>query len=247
MNLKRFSSSSLFIVTGIKTIFSKPKFLFLASMPFVISLFIFFSGLSYGSHYLGLALGWALGFIFPAAEGIWYQVAYYPLLVLFWIVFLVSLSAIAYLLTSVVAAPFNALLAESILVHYKYIEPVELGFVGFIKFSIKMLLIALLRAGILVGLSIVLFILSFIPGLNIVTSYVAAMIVGFDAADYTLELKNYSLTDRFKSVREMLPEYAGMGLTIAIVLLLPGAVLILMPSIVAGATLTMGKALKEVE
>ncbi len=214
-------------------------------MPFIISLFIFFMGLGYGSHYLGVALGWALGFIFPSSEGLWYQVAYYPLLILFWMVFLVSLSAIVYLFTSVIAAPFNALLAESILVHFKYIEPIKMGFIGFIKFSVKMLAIALMRAGILVGLSIILFILSFIPGLNIITSYVAAMIVGFDAADYTLELKGYGLTERFRSVREMLPEYAGMGLTLAVVLLLPGAVILLMPSIVAGATVTMGKALKE--
>lgn len=245
MMFKRFAAATSILFIGLKEIFSRPKLFFLALIPFCIDILIFILGLSYGSSLLNSILTSALALIFPVPEGLWYQVAYYPLLVLFWLVFLISLSMIVYLVASVISSPFNALIAENILVDRGLIRPMKFTFFGFVRFSIKMILISLARAGILLSIAAVLFILSFFPGVNVLTSYLSAMIIGFDAADYTLELRDYSLKQRFGTFRQLFPEYAGMGLIMTLILMLPGFVILLMPVIVSGTTVIIGKALKE--
>ena len=213
MSLQRFSHSTAFAFTGARVVFSRPLYMCIAAFPLMIALVLFGIGLNVGSYYIGAALQAALEFIFPTDETVWYQFAYYPLLILFWLVFLVSLSVMVYLLASVIASPFNALLAEKIMVEKRYMQPLRIGFIGYVKMSVRMIFIAILRAFILITISVGLFVLSFIPGVNIVTSYLGAMIISFDAADYALELKGFNLVGRFKTLKSLFPEYSGMALS----------------------------------
>lgn len=245
MMLQRLGTATTFLFLGLKEILSRPKLILLCMAPLIVDLVLFAIGFTYGTPILHAALDNAMAWIFSSSDTFWFQMAYYPMLILFWLVFLVSLTTSVYLLASVIASPFNALIAENILVHRKLMSPIKMGFVKFIGFSLRMITIAALRAVILIFLSVLVFILSFLPGVNLLSSYFAAVIISFDAADYTLELKNYGLRQRFMTLRTLLPEYLGMGLVVILTLLIPGLVLLLMPVIVSGATIVIGKALQE--
>ena len=247
MMIRRLSFAATILMLGLREIFSRPKLFVLAIIPLIIDIVIFISTLRYGSRFLNSALQSTMAWIFPGEAGWWFDIAYYPLLILFWVVFLIAVTSIVYLLASVVASPFNALIAENILVARGLVTPVRMGLFAFMAFSVRMIGISLARAGILISLSLVALLLSFLPGVNFVSSYFAAMVVGFDAADYTMEAKGFSLADRFATVRRFFPEYAGMGFMLIFVLMIPGLALLMMPVIVSGATVVMGQALKEIE
>lgn len=245
MMLQRLGIAATFLFLGLREILSRPKLILLSLAPLTVDVLLFTLGFTYGTPVLHTALDSAMAWIFTSKDTFLFQVAYYPMLVLFWMVFVISLTTSVYLLASVIASPFNALIAETILVSRNLVPAQKFTFISFIAFSLRMVAISAARASILIFLSIFVFIVSFLPGVNLLSSYFAAVLISFDAADYTLELKNYSLKQRFMTLRTLLPEYLGMGIVLILALLLPGFVLLLMPVIVSGATLIVGKALQE--
>ena len=68
------------------------------------------------------------------------------------------------------------------------------------------------------------------------TSYIAFMLIAFDASDYAMETMEYSLSNRMKFFREQLAEYAGMGAAVGLVMLIPGSIILCMPLAVVGAS-----------
>lgn len=232
--IARFLQGFAFFLNGWKLLNSGKGLWHFVWIPLLISTGFFVAGLSFGFSIVPGLVTTALGFIFTTPEGWLYTLLWIPLVVLFGLVFLVSLSAVVYLLASVVGAPFNAILAERVLILQGVIkaEPFNLG--RSIRLAYKMLLVSLIRAIVLVFASALLFLVSFVPGLNFVSAYLTLVILAFDASDYAFESLQWDLSTRIKFLKSHMPEYCGMAAQLAIFFLLPGAIVLLMPVIVIG-------------
>lgn len=236
MMMRRFWNGFGFLKRGFREIRTDRKMKYLVIIPIVIDVTVFIAALTYSLPLVPALVSTALGYLFSSPEGFLYNLIYYPLWLLFGLVFLVAVSAATYFLASVLSAPFNALLAERIAVKMGVVpdRPFQIGL--FIKTSIKMIWISLIRTAALVTIGIVLFVLSFLPGVNLATSYIAFMLIAFDASDYAMETMEYSLSMRMKFFREQLAEFAGMGAVVGLVMLVPGSIILCMPLAVVGAS-----------
>lgn len=211
-------------------------------IPLVINIACFGAGLIYGAPMIPALIAKALVYVFPSPEGFWYSLTYYPLVLVFGVVFLISLSAFVYLLSSLISSPFNALLAERTLMKIGIIQAEPFNLVKTLKVSIKMFVTSLLRLAVLLFASVLLFIISFIPGLNIISSFLTFVILAFDASDYALEALQLSLSQRLAFLRSNFAEYSGMASFFVILMFIPGVIVVLMPIVVVGAAQLTGHA-----
>ena len=141
--------------------------------------------------------------------------------------------------TTVVAAPCNSLLAERTLIMAGAVEdrPFELG--RWLKVSAKMLFVGLMKSMVFLFFGILIFVCSFIPILNFVSSFAAFLIMAFDSSDYSFEIMEMSLRERFRFFQNHFPEFAGMASFLGLTVFVPGTTLLLLPFSVVGAALTL--------
>jgi len=193
-------------------------------------------GLFYGMSFLPDLVAKALALIFSSPDGWLYTLLYFPLIILFGVVFVISLSAVIYFCSSVVGAPFNALLAERVLVIRGRVADQKYGVISFLRTSWSMLKVAVVRGLILITLSLILLLVSFVPGLNVVSAFLTLVLLAFDASDYAMEGLHWNLSQRLQFLRQQLPEYFGMATVLAVFFIIPGAIVLMMPVFVVGAS-----------
>jgi CysZ protein len=225
---------ALIPISGFKIIVSSTKLMAIALVPFAIASVIFIFGIAQVAPLLDGWVSLALSYFTADPENILYNFFYYPLMAIFWVVFLITLTLGVYLIASILASPFNGLLAELVLMRTKKIPEEALTFLPLLINSLRMLKISLLRSIALLLIGGVLFLTSFIPGLNLVTAFIAFILIAFDAADYSFESARLSLAARFSRLRGESSLFIGMGLVIGLFAIIPGLLLFMMPLMVAG-------------
>ena len=177
-----------FLNSGLTTLMRAKGLKRYAIIPFLIDVAILFFGMAWGaSQVLSLAT-LAAGYIVSVDSGFLYYLVYYPLILLFGLVFVILLVFAVYLLAGVIAGPFNSLLAERALMHFGVIEDRPFQVMAWLKLSVRMLIVSLLKAVLFLIVGIVLFILAFVPGFNLASSLGAMMILAFDSMDYSFEI-----------------------------------------------------------
>jgi CysZ protein len=219
---------------GVRVVFSSTQLFFISMIPFLICSILFWFGLIYGSPYVGALVAKALTWVFPTPEGILYNILFYPILVIFWIVFAVGVTGFVYLLTSVLASPFNGLLAERVLMKMGAIKDAPFSVSDFLGNSIRMFMVSILRSLVLLSIASLLFVVSFVPALNIICAFVTFVILGFDSADYSFEARRLSLGSRFSYFKKHQFIFYGMGASVGLIALVPGLLIVMMPFLVAG-------------
>lgn len=225
-----------YIIEGAKLIRAEKRLWLWAFLPFVLNILIFMLGIYVGFGFSEFLLARAFGFVSLDSSSWYFSLIYYPIIVLFWIVFLSILSLFIFLVASFIASPFNSLLAEKSLVVLKVIENPRRSLVGELKFAIKMFMISLVRMSLLLIIGVGLFFASFIPGLNLFTTFASFMIIASDSIDYSMEAMGMGLTDRFVYLKKILVPWLGMSCFVGLTLLVPGLILVLMPAAVAGSS-----------
>lgn len=210
-----------------------------AIIPFLIDILLVISGIGFG---LASISGWvtsALAFVGLAGGGFIASIFFYLFSAVLWIGYLIVVIYGTFLVATVVAAPFNSLLAERTLMHLGVIEekPFKLG--AWISTSLKLLVIGLIKSLIFAFLGIFIFITSFIPVLNFVSSYLALLIMSFDSMDYSFEAREFGLKKRFRYFQTKFPEFTGMAGGLALTILVPGLTLLVLPCSVVGAAIIM--------
>lgn len=223
-----------FLLSGTRMIFKDRSLFLWAIIPFLIDLALVAWGISWGVTSLSSWTAATIGYLVSPSAGIWYDIFYYPLLVIFWLAFLVVLTYGTFLIATIIASPFNSLLAERALVVRGVIEDRPFHFGRWLKVTLKMIFVSILRALIFLAIGVIILILSFIPVLNVLGSYMAFLIMAFDSMDYSFEALEYDLADRFKYFRNHFAEFSGMAAALGLTLLIPGLTLLLLPSAVVG-------------
>lgn len=234
----RFSSlvrGAAFILDGARITFQIPGLLRFAILPLLICVAIFGLALAAGGYFLGSGANWLVTYLIDPSSGFWFELLYYPVLILSWIILLVVNSYLSFILVSVVAIPFHSLLAERTLMAFKVVEPQPFQFTNWLRFNIKMLWVGLIKGAIFLTLGILLFVLSLIPGLQLFTSLAACFLIAFDSMDYSFESVGLSLTERFAHFRSFFAQFTGMSLGLSVTLVLPGLLVLFYPFAVVGA------------
>lgn len=205
------------------------------AIPFIIDLLLLFFGLSWGWSFVS---GWvgALVASWVVKGTILYALIYYPIYLFFSLGFFVVLLYGLFLLATVIASPFNAILAEKTLIHLGVMPPKTATMLEWVLVNLKMLGTSLVRAFLFAALGVLILVMSFIPFLNILGSYLSFLVVAFDSSDYALEVLQIPLRKRFSFLKKHLSEYTGMAGMLGLTLLVPGLTLLLLPISVVGAS-----------
>lgn len=234
-SLRRLGMGFDFIREGMGLIWRQPRLWIWAFIPFVIDVILLTLTLSWGWSQVSLWTATAVGYLISSSSGWIYSLLYYPLFLGLLVGFSVLAIYLTVLLANVIASPFNSILAEKILIQMGVKQDRPFHLQQWLATSARMLAVSLMRAVIFVFLGLFLFIMSFIPVLNILSSFIAFLILAFDSADYAFESLEMSLRERYAFFKRHRLQFCGMAGALALTLLIPGLTLVLLPSAVAGA------------
>jgi uncharacterized protein involved in cysteine biosynthesis len=168
-----------------------------------------------------------------AAAGVWYDVIYYPLVLGGGLIVSLAALYILFVLHSFVAVPFYSVLAERALaqrgLHHKQ------NIAG----MLRMFRIGAVKSVLLLAIGVVLFVLSFVPVLNLAALAVTLLLLAFDCMDYAFEAAGFGLRRRLGYLFTRRAQWAGMAAGLALTLLVPGLTLLVTPGAVVGGALIL--------
>lgn len=175
------------------------------------------------------------GWILPVAPDVWYWMALYGAAkALLWLALLLVCLIVALLIVSVVSAPIYEVVSVAIERDVTGRAVQELS----ISASLRLIGEELKKAFFIISLTILLL---FIPGLNVISTLIAAFLIGWDFYDYPLARRGWKFRQRLGFVVKDFWAVLGLGLWLVI----PIVHIVLMPLAVAGGTLLNLRALEK--
>jgi CysZ protein len=147
-----------------------------------------------------------------------------------------------FLLSSIIAAPFNDALSEAVedILTSRHAAP--FSFRRMVADVVRTIRLELLKVVVYVAVIGPMFVVSFlIPGVGQIVSLAAfaltAVYLGVDYIDWPAARRDWSVRDRVDFVRRELPAVAGFGTGVWVLLFIPLVNLLFMPAAVAGGTM----------
>lgn len=208
---------------GLSWLRRHPRYLVLLTIPMLVGLSFVIGALSLFSTYDQTLLGWIL----PAAPESWYWAAAHNVLAIILSVAVFVLSLVSALLVmNIVASPIYEVVSVAVERDFTG-GPVEsLDFWD----SLKAVLTELKKVFFILLIS---FVLLFIPGINIISTLVAALLLGWDFFDFPLARRGWKLGRRLSFLGAEFWSVLGFGVWLVI----PFAQIVMLPLAVAGGTL----------
>lgn len=154
--------------------------------------------------------------------------------------FVMLLVLLVFVISKVIVVPFNSYIAEKVLKHYEVIKEQPLHLNIWIRRTLRMMLVTIVQMLFFTILGVLLFVLSFIPVVNILVIYVGFIIVAFDCADYAMEMAELGFKDRIALFKRRWPEFCGFAAVMGLTFLVPFLNFFLLPISVAGASWLLG-------
>lgn len=230
-----------FVISGIKYVNKNRSLIKWILIPLLVNT-VLFSLFMY--YFLAMAKVWTTDSIEYLNSTFLHSVItyfYYPILFVIGSLMILVSFLLIYIVSSIVSAPFHSLLAERTLMSLGAIQQRPFQFTVWIGLTFKMLFVSLIKAMFFLFISLVLTILSFVPGLNVVAAFGTLMMLAFDFFDYSLELMELNFSQRMKFGKNNLTTLTGMAGFLAISFVLPGSILFLSPFAVVGGALLIAK------
>jgi len=206
------------------------------AMPLLISTLAFSAAIWFGIHWLDVLLDWLLGFLPGWLD--WLRYLLWPLFALTGV--LVVFYSFT-LVTNLIAAPFNGLLAEAVERHLTG-QPVDEsgGWRTVVKDILPSLLSELRKLGYFVVRALPLAVLFLIPGVNLGAPFVwglfSAWMLAIEYADYPMANHHLHFAAQRRRLRGRRLLALGFGGGSLLLTLVPVVNFIAMPASVAGAT-----------
>ncbi len=226
----------MFWLRGWEMILAHRSLLLLAMIPLVIALAVAGFSMSFLFGHLPGWVQWVMAFAFSNAPNFFHYL-YYPLLLGSGLLVIVSGVLIGYLGQKILAVPFYSLLADRALSlsGLKNEAPFDLG--RWLRTSLRMLWISVLKTVLFLLVGVFLFAVSFIPVINVMALFGTLLIVAFDILDYSFESLHYTFRQRLAFVARHKRLWAGMACGLGLTLMVPGLTLVIAPGAVVGAAL----------
>lgn len=228
------------VFRGMRHLSSDPKLRRFAFIPFIVDLLLIIVGLTIGFGQLGGFV--AAGMSWLGLAEVTGLLAFFTsilsaiLWVLMALAFLALIFFAVYLAAGLVAAPFNALLAEKTLMKMGALPNRKFQLGPWLKTTGRLFGVGLVKTFVFLMAGGILAVLAFIPVLNILASFGLFLIMSFDSADYAFESLEMGLRERFAFFSSFRYEFAGCALALGLTLAVPGLNLVLFPAIVVGAS-----------
>jgi CysZ protein len=212
----------------------------LALLPFLITVFIFVFGLAAGLPFITsmvapftkALLGWLP--LRPHSTGATVLSSVVPFLI--WPALALALIYILLTITRLVASPLYGLLAERVLMKQGVLSEERIDTMRWVRRQARATRAALLKAALFLVLSVILALLSFIPGLGLFTSFAFLVLLAYDVVDYALEAMALSYEQRVDFFRQHFAVFLGLGAALGLVFLIPGLNFFVLPAAVAGGS-----------
>jgi CysZ protein len=225
---------------GLELIIKKPKIRHAAIIPFMVVMVIFFLGAILGIPFLFQLVPaiakQALLLMDIAQTTVLASILYWGLILISLPVALFGLLFALFLCSQLLAAPFYALLAEKVLVEtgLRVEEPFRVG--EWLRSNSHLAVVALIKVTLFAFLGIVLFVLSFIPGVGVFSAAGLLLMTTFDIADVSFEALKMGLRERLHFFRDEFPAFVGLATSLALIFLIPGLNFFLFPAAIAGVS-----------
>jgi len=206
------------------------------AMPLLISTLVFSAAIWFGIHWTGNLVGWLLGHLPGWLD--WLRYLLWPLFAL------TGLLVVFYsfsIITNLIAAPFNGLLAEAIERHLTG-QPVDEGggWQALLKDIVPSLLSELRKLLYFALRAIPLAILFLVPGINLVAPFIwglfSAWMLAIEYADYPMGNHRLHFAAQRKQLRHRRGLAFGFGAGSLLMTMIPVVNFLAMPASVAGAT-----------
>lgn len=233
---------------GLKEIFTDFRIFLYTVIPMLISAGVVAAMLIYGWD---LTSEWAQKIIAEyvpgfMSKGSWFNKGIYWLINgAFKILMILALTYLSFILIQLVSIPFYSLICERVLYKRGAFPDRPFRFMTWLRLTIRMFIISLIRMLVFLVIWVFVFIISFIPGLQFVGLFYSSMVIGLDSIDYTLEIYEMSFGRRMKIYLEHFGYFSAVGLILLPALFIPGLILLLLPATVVGMSVqfaeTLGK------
>jgi CysZ protein len=206
------------------------------AMPLLISVVIFSTAIVAGVHWLEILLGWLLGWLPGWLD--WLRYLLWPLFALTGVLLVFYTFS---LLTNLVAAPFNGLLAEAVERHLDGSSMADTGGWRALLGDILPSLISELRKLLYFALrALPLGLLFLIPAVNIAAPFLwalfSAWMLAIEYADYPMGNHSLHFAEQRKRLRGRRLLSLGFGGASMLMTMIPVVNFLAMPASVAGAT-----------
>ena len=216
---------------GLKLIFSSKKKFVLSIFPFVMGIAVIISVLGWAFQYLGGAVEDRLQ-QFEVLSGFLMTAVVFVVTLFSWMAVALSAFIVSYIVISLFGGPFYSMLSEDVFMT----ESAQGLKKSRLSLMIKMFFLSLLKVLILLFVGLICFLVSFIPVLNLVSTFVVFLIIAFDCTDYAFEVDGLGLRGRFAQFFKRFWEFSGLATAIMCTSLLPGSFFVLLPAFICGAT-----------
>lgn len=221
-------------LAGVRWLRANPRYLLLLLVPAILGVFFLAAGVGWFAGNDERILNWVL---FTKPEDSWFMlVIYYLCKVLLYLATIVFVFIASFLLMNVIASPIYEMVSIA----------VERDVTGrdipgqSLKETFYVMVVELKKVVLILTVSLVLLI---VPGINLLSTVVAAFLIGWDFFDYPLARRGWSFSQRVDLVRREFFSVFGFGLWLVI----PVVQIVLVPLAVAGGTLLNLEALKKRE
>jgi len=218
-------------------VLNKPGVRLYVAIPLALNFLVFTLLIWAGMNYFGDLLNWLI----PDSDssGLWIFLSW-----LLWILFFLTALIIVFytfsIIANLVAAPFNGLLAEAVEHHLTGQTPPG-GLLKAVKEFIPSLGAELRKLLYLIGWSIPLFIVSFIPGVNVLSPFLwvlfSAWMMGLQYLDYPFANHGVFFSAQRKRLSGQRVPTTSFGAGVMLATLIPVVNFFVMPAAVAGATI----------
>jgi len=229
----RFFLGFLSFFDGFKMLAKDKSLKKLAAIPILIDVLIFV-GIAY--TFFVFVMPHFLETILSPASGFWGKIARIGGYGFASVISLLLSGVLTFLLAQIVASPFNTLLAEKTLKSQGLLkgQPDK----SWLKGSLKMLFSGLIRGAILLLLGVLIFVLGFIPLLNVLALFMGLFLMATDCADYSHELLHMEFRKRAQFYVKFWLEFLGFGCAMGLTFMVPGLNLVMIPALsISGALL----------
>ena len=229
-------SGPQYLREGLRLVLSPGLRLFVL-LPLAINLILFVSMISFAVQQFS---GWVDTFM-PSLPN-WLSFLQYILWPLFVVLVLLMVFFTFTMLANIIAAPFNGFLAEKVEVVVRGTDPFPAFSWGELAAMVPRTLSRELRKlGYFVPRALALFILSWIPVVNIVAAPLwllfGVWMMAIQYIDYPADNNKMSWQDMLAWLRAKRWQSLGFGGSVYLVLLIPFVNIVMMPAAIAGATL----------
>jgi CysZ protein len=207
--------------------------------PLALNIVLLLCGAYFGYSFISQKVGALFSNVVDSNS--WFAWLQTPLMILVGLVFVLLWTFVFQSFAALILSPFYSFLIERVL-FLKGIKTVEpMGFGAKIAFFARVLRGSILKSVLFLIIGLVLFLMSFIPGLNIVTLYLGMCLLAADHFDLIFETRGLEFSERMSGLWSKKINVFGLGLFYFICSFIPGLNLILTSFVVIGATLLESK------